>query len=64
MAPVRRQTKKEIGFQQRPWITHDIMSAINERNKLYKEFIEEKSADSKIDKFSHIKQSETLSLLT
>ena len=40
MAPVKRLTKKEIGLQQRPWITPDIMSAINERNKLYKEFIE------------------------
>ena len=40
MAPVKRLTKKEIGLHQRPWITPDIMSAINERNKLYKEFIE------------------------
>ena len=33
-----------------PWITPDIISAINERNKLYKEFIEEKRPDSRIDK--------------
>ena len=39
MAPVKRLTKKEIGLQQRPWITPDIMTAINERNILYKEFI-------------------------
>ena len=42
MAPVKRLTKKEIGLQQRQWITPDIMSAINEWNKLYLEFLEEK----------------------
>ena len=31
-------------------LTPDILAAIYERNKLYKEFIEEKSPDSKIDK--------------
>lgn len=43
MAPVKKLTKNEIGLQQRPWITPDILAAINERNNLYKEFIEEKS---------------------
>ena len=51
MAPVKRLTKKEIG----PWITTDNMSAINERNKLYKEFIEEKDPDSKIYKYNTYK---------
>ena len=60
MAPVKRLAKKEIGLQQRPWITPDIMSAINERNKLYKEFIEEKSPDYKIDKFSSYKAKRNL----
>ena len=36
MAPVRRLTKKEIGLQQRPWITPDIVSAIT-RFILYKQ---------------------------
>ena len=45
MAPVKKLTKKEIGLQQRPWITPDILTAIYERNKLYKEFSEEKSSD-------------------
>ena len=39
MAPMKKLTKKEIGLQQRSWITPDIMAAINERNKLYKEFL-------------------------
>ena len=60
MAPLKRLTKKEIGLQQRPWITPDIMSAINERNKLYKEFVDEKSPDSKIDKFSSYKAKRNL----
>ena len=48
-------TKKEIGLQQRPWITPDIISDINERNKLYKEYIEEKNPDSKTDKYNTYK---------
>ena len=44
MAPVKRLTKKEIGLQQCPWITPDIVFAINERNKIYKEFIEEEKS--------------------
>ena len=45
MAPVKKLTKKEIGLQHRPWLTPDIMAAINELNKHYKEFVEEKSPD-------------------
>ena len=64
MAPVKRLTKKEIGLQQRPWITPDIVFAINERNKRYKEFIErEKIMILKMINTTHIKQNETLSLL-
>ena len=44
MAPLKKLTKKEIGIQQRPWITPDIIAAINERNKLYKEFLEEEKS--------------------
>ena len=44
MAPVKKLTKKEIGLQQRKWITPDIMAAINEWNKLYKEFLEEEKS--------------------
>ena len=36
------------------------MSAINERNKLYKEFIEEKRPDFKIDKFNTYKAKRNL----
>ena len=60
MAPVKRLTEKEIGLQQRPWITPDIMPVINERNKLYKEFIEEKSPDSKIYKHNTYKAKRNL----
>ena len=50
MAPVKKLAKKEIGLQQHPWITSEIVAAMNEGNKLFKEFIEEKSLDSKFDK--------------
>ena len=52
MAHVKRLTNKEIGG---PWITPDIISAINERNKRYKEFIEERNPDSKTDKYNTYK---------
>ena len=45
MAPVKKLTKNEIVLQQRPWITPDILAAINEWNKFYKEFLEEKFPD-------------------
>ena len=63
MAPVKRLSKKEIGLQQRQWITPDIMSAINEWNKLYKEFIEEKVLILELINTTHIKQNVTLSIL-
>ena len=55
MAPVKKLTQKEIGLQQRPWITPDIIAAINERNQFYKEFLEEKNPDSKIVKHNRYK---------
>ena len=60
MAPVKKLTKKEIGLQQRPWITPDMLAAINERNKLYTEFIEDKSPDSKLYKQSRYKTKRNL----
>ena len=60
MAPVKKLTKKEIGLQQRPWITPDILAAINERNQLYKEFIDEKSPNLKIDKHCRFKTKRNL----
>ena len=60
MAPVKKLTKKEMGLRQRPWITPDIMTAINERNKLYKEFLEDKHPDSKIDKHNSYKTKRNL----
>ena len=60
MAPVKKLTKKEIGLKQRPWITLDILAAINERNKLYKEFIDEKTLIQKFINTADIKQNDTL----
>ena len=60
MAPFKKLIKKEIGLQQRSWITPDIIAVINERNKLYKEFLEEKNPDSKIDKHYRYKTKRNL----
>ena len=60
IAPVKKLTKKEIGLQQRPWITPDILAAINEWNKFHKEFLEEKGPDSKIEKHNKYKTKRNL----
>ena len=60
MAPLKKLTKKEIALQQRPWITPDIIAAVNERNKLHKEFLEEKNPDPKIDKHNRYKAKRNL----
>ena len=36
MSPIQKLTRKEIGLQERPWINHDILVAMSERNKLHK----------------------------
>ena len=60
MAPVKKLTKKEIGLQQRPWITPDILAAINERDKFYKEFLKEKGPDLKMEKHNKYKTKRNL----
>ena len=42
MAPVKRLTRKEVGLHQRPWINHDILASMSDRDKLYKAFLNEK----------------------
>ena len=61
---MKKLTKNDIGIQQRPWITHDIIAAINEQNKLYKEFVEEeKNLTKKLINTTDIKQNVTFLLL-
>ena len=50
MAPVKRLSNKEIGLQQRPWITPEILSSMYERDKLYKDFLDEKDPSSREEK--------------
>ena len=50
MAPVKKLTKKEIGLQQRPWITRDILTLMSERDKLLREFLDEKEITSRSEK--------------
>ena len=38
MAPIRKLTKRDIGLQQRPWITKGILISMQKRDKLYKDF--------------------------
>ena len=50
MAPVKRLSKKEIGLQQRPWITPEILTTMYERDKLYSEFLDDKNPTSREEK--------------
>ena len=43
MAPMKRLTPKEIGLQQRPWITSGLLKSMFSRDKLYKEFVTERN---------------------
>ena len=41
MAPSKRLSNKEIGLKQRPWITHEILKIMNERDDFHKQYIKE-----------------------
>ena len=43
MAPFRKMTKKEITLKQHPWITQGIVASMKIRDKLYKDFLLEKT---------------------
>jgi hypothetical protein len=42
MAPFKRLSNKDIGLKQRPWITHDILEIMNERDDFHKQYAKEK----------------------
>ena len=42
MAPFKRLSNKDIGLKQRPWITHDILEIMNEREDFHKQYAKEK----------------------
>ena len=42
MAPLKRLSNKEIGLKQRPWINHDILTIMQERDDFHKQYIQEK----------------------
>ena len=39
MAPFERLSNKKMGLQQHPWITHDTLELINERDKFHKQYV-------------------------
>ena len=41
MAPYKRLSKREINLKQRPWINHEILEIINERDNFHKQYIKE-----------------------
>ena len=47
MAPVKRLSNKEMGLQQRPWITHEILELMNERDNFHKQYVTENDLDRK-----------------
>ena len=44
MAPVKRLSNKEMGLKQRPWITHDILATMKERDDFHKQYVAEKNS--------------------
>ena len=47
MAPVKRLSNKEMGLQQRPWITHEILELMIERDNIHKQYVTENDLDRK-----------------
>ena len=43
----KKNTKKDAGLQQNPWITKGILISMNKRDVFYKDFITEKNATKK-----------------
>ena len=43
MAPFRKITKKEIKLKQHPWISQGILTSMKKRDKLYKDFLQERN---------------------
>ena len=53
-APFKKLTKKELNRINKPWLTKGILSAIKNKDKLYKKFLKSKETDNKnmlFDKF-------------
>ena len=42
MAPIKRLSNKEMGLKQRPWITHDILESMRDRDDFHKQYVAEK----------------------
>ena len=60
MAPVKKLTRKEIGLQERPWINNILLIDMLERDKLYKDFLEEKNPILRHEKHKYYKQKRNL----
>ena len=41
MAPFKRLSNKEMGLKQRPWINHDILKIMRERDNFHKQYVKE-----------------------
>ena len=60
MAPVKKMTRKEIGLKERPWINHIILAAMFERDKLHKDFLDEKNPILRLEKHQFYKTKRNL----
>ena len=60
MAPVKKMTQKEIGLRERPWIDHDILVAMFERNKLHKDFLDERNSIIRNENYENYKTKRNL----
>ena len=47
MAPMKRLSNRDIGLKQRPWICHEILDLMKERDKYHKKYVREHNPDRK-----------------
>ena len=47
MAPYKRLSNKEMGLKQRPWIDHEILDLMKDRDAFHKKYIKEKDSTRK-----------------
>ena len=55
MAPIKKLSKKEIEFKQKPWLTKGILKSIKIRDKIYKKFLAAKDPLNKQKLFRDFK---------
>ena len=54
--PLQKMSKKEMKQQSKPWISHEILKNINERDKIHKKYIQAKDETIKLELHTQFKE--------